>query len=66
MRVKGSCKFSTYYRLQMWKPQICAWQPVKVVPSIEEAERAAKKAGQYRIWEISMDSEPVIVEEFTR
>ena len=64
MRVKGSCKFSTYYRLQAWEPALCTWKPVKAFPSIAEAGAAVKAGKEYRLWEISMDREPVIVENF--
>ena len=63
MRVKGSCKFSTYYRLQAWNEILCVWQPVKVFPSQEEAEQRMRHGKKYRLWEISMDSEPVLIQE---
>jgi hypothetical protein len=64
MRVKGSCKFSTYYRLQAWNPSLLTWKPVGAFPSVEKAGAAVKASGQYRLWEISMDADPVIVENF--
>ena len=66
MRVKGSCKFSTYYRLQAWDEKFFAWKPIKVFPSQEEAESRMFRGKKYRLWEISMDSEPVLVYEVWR
>lgn len=63
MRVKGSCKFSTYYRLQAWNENLFAWQPVKVVETQEQARKAMKAGKRYRIWEISMDADPLLVHE---
>jgi len=63
MRVKGSCQFSTYYRLQVWNEGLCVWKPVKVFPSQEEAESRMQRGKKYRLWEISMDSDPVLVQE---
>lgn len=63
MRVKGSCKFSTYYRLQAWNDRLCVWQPIRTYPSLPLAEKAMKPGKKYRLWEISMDQEPTLIQE---
>ena len=67
MRTKGSCRFETYYKIEVWNKRNACWMPVqKTYPTQEKAVEAAP-SGKYRIMECSeTEIKPVkIVEDKT-
>ena len=54
MRTKGSCRFRTYYKAQVWIPRQMAWQDIqKQFPTAEEARQAFPRGQQCRVMEVS-------------
>jgi hypothetical protein len=54
MRTNGSCRFATYYKVQVWQPISFAWKDLqKAFASIDEAAAAMPSGGKARIMEIS-------------
>lgn len=42
MRKKGSCRFKTYYKIEVWSEKTMCYQPIqKSYPSFNEASDAA-------------------------
>lgn len=54
MRTNGSCRFATYYKVQVWQPISLAWKDLqKAFGSIEEAVAAMPAGSKARVMEIS-------------
>ena len=54
MRVKGSCRFETYYKIQRWDAEWMAWRDIqRAFKSPGDAELSAPEGAKYRLVTIS-------------
>jgi len=52
MRTKGSCRFKTYFKVEVWSDKNCCWVPIqKTYETRGEAEKSA--TGKFRVMEFS-------------
>jgi len=52
-RTRGSCRFETYYQVQVRDEMSAAWKTVKGNHATEKAAHAAAPAGKYRVATVS-------------
>lgn len=53
-RQQGSCRFSTYYKLEWFDAMLCVWRPLqKSFENIELAMQARCTEKKWRIFEVS-------------
>jgi hypothetical protein len=53
-RKQGSCRFSAYYKLEWFDPQIYTWRPLQKMFETRELAEAAKSDGKvWRTFEVS-------------
>lgn len=56
MRTKGSTRFDSYFKIQVWEPRSFAWKDIqKAFPSAEEAKEAFPHNKECRVMMISPD-----------
>lgn len=46
MRIKGSCRFETYYKVQFYRPELLAWFDVQRQHPSEDAARTSFPKGK--------------------